>query len=156
VIQIDPNYPDAYIRRALQRLEAGQRQAALADLERAAATNRDNVARVVLRMGSEALNANRFQEAETTLALAQQYATGEMRGQVSFLQGFAIYRQAEAIARANTQGNVAQARRAVGLFQRAEPLVRAGQHAQRDQVLGAIQQYLDNQQAIIRAGTRGG
>jgi tetratricopeptide (TPR) repeat protein len=155
VIQIDPAYPDAYIRRALQRLEAGQRQAALADLERAAATNRENVARVVLRMGSEALNANRFQEAETTLALAQQYASGEMRAQVSFLQGFAVYRQAEAIARANTRGDVAQARRAVALFQRAEPLVRAGQHAQRDQVLGAIQQYLDNQQAIIRAGTRG-
>jgi tetratricopeptide (TPR) repeat protein len=154
VIQIDANYPDAYIRRALQRIEAGQRQAALADLERAAATNRENVARVVLRMGSEALNANRFEEAENMLALAMQYATGEMRGQISFLQGFAVYRQAETIARANTQGNVAQARRAVQLFQRAEPLVRAGQHAQRQQVLDAIQQYLDNQNAIIRAGTR--
>ncbi len=156
VIQIDANYPDAYIRRALQRLEAGQRQAALSDLERAAATNRENVARVVLRMGSEALNANRFQEAETTLALAQQYASADMRGQISFLQGFAVYRQAETIARANTQGNVAQARRAVELFQRAEPLVRAGQHAQRNQVLEAIQQYIDNQNAIIRAGSRGG
>jgi tetratricopeptide (TPR) repeat protein len=154
VIQIDADYPDAYIRRAMQRIEAGQRQAALADLERAAATNRENVSRVILRMGSEALNANRFEEAESMLALANQYATGEMRGQISFLQGFAVYRQAETIARANTQGNVAQARRAVALFQRAEPLVRAGQHAQRNEVLGAIQQYLDNQNAIIRAGTR--
>ncbi|CAN5842878.1 hypothetical protein BH23GEM6_BH23GEM6_09810 [soil metagenome] len=156
VIQIDADYPDAYIRRALQRIEAGQRQAALADLERAAATNRENVSRVVLRMGSEALNASRFEEAENMLSLAAQYATtAEMRGQISFLRGFAIYRQAEGIARANTAGNVAQARRAVALFQRAEPLVRAGQHAQRTEVLGAIQQYIDNQQAIIRAGTRG-
>jgi tetratricopeptide (TPR) repeat protein len=154
VIQIDANYQDIYLRRAMARMEAGQRQQALADLERAAATNRDNVARLLLRMGNEAFQARRYQEADQVLALAVQYATAETRGNANFLHGMVFYQQGDAIARANTQGNVARAREALGHFRRAEPLIRAGQHAQRDQVLGAIQQYVENQEAIIRAGTR--
>lgn len=154
VVQIDPEYPDVYIRRAMAKIDAGQRQAALSDLERAAATNRENVARVLLRLGNEAVQAGRFQEAESTLALATQYGTGETRGTATFLHGFAVYRQADAIARANTQGNVARAREALQLFRRAEPLIRAGQNPAREQVLNAIQQYIENQEAIIRAGSR--
>lgn len=154
VVQIDANYPDIYIRRAMARIDAGQRQQAIADLQRAAETNRANVARVLLSLGNQAFQANRFQEAEQTLAMAVQYATPETRGTALFLQGFSVFRQGEAIARANTQGNVAQARRALEFFRRAEPLVRQGQHAAREQTLSAIQQFIENQTAIIQAGTR--
>lgn len=153
VIEIDPQYSDAFIRRAVAYMEAGDEAAALADLERAAASgNRADVAQVVLSIGSEALNRNDFAEAADLFSMAYEYAEGSARNNISFYWGYSIYKQAEAIAKANTQGNVADARRALALFQRVLPLVNASTHADAATVADAARQYIANQEAIIAAG----
>lgn len=152
VIELDPEYSDVYIRRAMAHIEAGSRQAALADLERAASRgDRNRVASVVLSMASPAIQGNRFTEAAGLLEVAQNYASGDTRNQVNFFLGYSYYKQAEAIARANTQGNASQAERALALFRRALPLLQGTNHAQAPQVLSAAQQYIENQEAIIRS-----
>ncbi len=154
VIEIDPQYADAYIRRAVAYMEAGQQQAALADLDRAAASgDRENVAQVIFGMGGQALERNAFGEAAELLSMAHDYAEGEQRSNISFYWGYALYKQGEAIAKANTQGNVGDARRALALFQRALPLVSASNNADAAQVADAARQYIANQEAIIAAGT---
>lgn len=155
VIELDPEYSDVYIRRAMAHIEAGSRQAALADLERAAARgDRNRVASVILSMASPAIQGNRFSEAAGLLEVAQNYASGDTRNQVNFFLGYSYYKQAEAIARANTQGTASQAERALTLFRRSLPLLQGTSHAQAPQVLSAAQQYIENQEAIIRAAGR--
>ena len=44
--------------------------------------------------------------------------------------------------------------KALELFQRARPLIVAGTNPQKQQVLDGIDQYIANQEAIIRAGSR--
>lgn len=155
VIELDPEYENAYIRRAMARMAAGQRQQALSDLEQAAQRgDRERVANVLLSMASPAIQGNRFEEAATLLELAQNYASGQGRDQVNFFLGYSYYKQGEAIARANTQGTAAAAERALGFFRRALPLLQATSHAQAPQVLTATQQYIENQEAIIRAAGR--
>lgn len=155
VIQINPDYENVYIRRAQAYLQANQRQQALADLREAASRgDRANVAQVMLGLGSQAINANNFDEAVSTLSLAHEYAEGQQRNQISFFWGYSLYKQAEAIARANTQGDAGQARRALEIFQRVTPLVQGSGHNDAAAVLQATQQYVENQEAIIRAGNR--
>lgn len=152
LIEIDPQFENVYIRRALAYQRAGNRQQALADFERAAqGGNRQVVAQAILQMASAPLQAERWQEAQSLLQTAQQYATGETRDQVNFFLGYAIYKQAEAIARANTQGQAAQAQRALQLFQQALQPLQNSNDARARQVLDAARQYIENQQAIIQA-----
>lgn len=155
VIDLDPNYENAYIRRGMAYLEAGQRQQGLADLERAAQQgNREQVAQVLFSEANKLNNENRFDDAARLFEQAANYASGDLAGQARFFQGFMYFRQGDAIARANGTGNVAEARRALELFQRARPLIEAGTNAQKQQVLDGIDQYIANQEAIIRAGSR--
>jgi tetratricopeptide (TPR) repeat protein len=156
VIQIDPTWENAYIRRAMAYMSAGQRQQARADLDRAAqGGDRENVAKVLFSMAGESIKANNFSEAAGLLESAHGYAAGSLRNEVSFFWGYSLYKQGEDIAKANTQGNVQRAQQALRFFQQALPLVRGSNHASAAQVAGAAQQYIENQEAIIRAGQRG-
>jgi tetratricopeptide (TPR) repeat protein len=155
VIELDADFENAYIRRGMAYLEAGQRQQGLADLQQAAQRgNQEQVALVLFKQGTDALNAQRFAEAEGLLETAARYAAADVRSQIVFFQGLALYRQGETVAKANGQGAVAPARRALEFFQRAQPLVQAGSNPQKAAVLSAIEQYVANQEAIIRAGSR--
>jgi tetratricopeptide (TPR) repeat protein len=155
MLELDPEIENGYIRRGMANLAAGQRQQGLADLERAAQTgNRDNVARILFGEGNKSMQATRFAEAEGLFERAANYASGDLRAQIVFFQGFMIFRQGDAIARANGQGNVGPAREALALFRRARPLVQAGAHASKAQVLQQIDEYIANQEAIIQAGSR--
>lgn len=155
VIEIDPDFENAYIRRGLARLEAGQRQQALADLEQAAQRGgQQQVAQVLYREGANALQANRFDDAARLLEQASGYADTALRTQIAFFRGYALFQQGNQIARANGAGAVGPARQALDLFQRARPLVESSENAQKQQVLDAIDQYIANQEAIIRAGSR--
>ncbi len=153
VAQRDPQFEGIFVRIALSQMELGQRQQALASLDRAvqAGGDRQQVAQTVFAMASGPLQAGNYAEAERLLDVARGYASGALRNQISFFQGFSIYRQGEAIARANTQGNVQQAQRAIEMFRRAIPLVEGSGHAQAGQVADAARQYIENQEAIIRA-----
>ncbi len=155
VIQINPEYENAYIRRAQAYLRSGQRQQALADLDQAAQRgDRQNVAQVLLALGSESLNANNFEDAATVLQAANDYAEGAQRNQIRFFWGYALYKQAEAIARGNTQGAVQPAQRALEIFRRVPPLIQGTGHNDAPAVLAATEQFIANQEAIIRAGSR--
>lgn len=155
VIQIDADYENAYIRRAQAHLRSGQRQQAMSDLEQAAQRgDRQNVAQVLLALGSESLNANNFDDAATVLQAANEYAEGQQRNQIRFFWGYALYKQGEAIARNNTQGAVQPAQRALEIFRRVPTLIQGTGHNDAPAVLAATEQFIANQEAIIRAGTR--
>jgi tetratricopeptide (TPR) repeat protein len=157
VIEIEPAYESAHLRRALAHMAAGNRQAAEQDL-RAAATNgdRENVGRVLAGMASEAAQRqSNFTEAERLATLALNYVGGGLRSDVVFIQGFSVFKQAETIARANSQGACAPAQRALPLFQRSISILQGNQHASTPQVRAAAQQYIENQQAIIQSACRG-
>ena len=155
VIELDPDYENVYIRRAQAYIQAGQRQQALADLERAAERGeRETLAQVLYNLGAESIRAERWDDAAATFSAAHDYASGDLRNNISFYWGFSIYKQGETIARANTQGNVQPAQRALEFFQRAVPLLEASSHAQSATVLTGARQYIENQQAIIQAVQR--
>jgi tetratricopeptide (TPR) repeat protein len=156
VAELDPDYENVYIRRGYALLRAGQRQQALQDLERAANRgNREDVAKVLYSSGAQAYQANRYGEAIDALSLANQYAAGDVKSKAQFLLGVSYYRQAEAIAKANTQGRAGEAQKALDLFQKALPFLQATGEPQAAQVRTAAQQYIENQQAIIKASSRG-
>src|SRR5690606_37819801 len=106
VIEIDTEYENAYIRRAQEKLQAGNRQSALADLQ-VAARNGDpqRVAQVLYGIGAEGIRSNSWAEAVTTLSSAHEFATGTLRSDISFFWGYALYKHGEEIARANGTGN---------------------------------------------------
>jgi tetratricopeptide (TPR) repeat protein len=152
VIQLDPSYEGIYIRRALSHMDANNRQAAEADLRVAAERgDRSQVAQVLMSMGGQATQNNQFAEAARLFEMAHGYAAGAQRSDASFFWAFALFRQGDAIARANTQGNAARAREALNFFERALPLARASNHASAAQVITASEQYIANQRAIIEA-----
>ena len=152
VIELDPEMEDVYIRRALAYMDAGNRQSALADLQTAAGRgNQDDVARAIYSMAGGLLRNSQWSEAEGLLEMANQYASGEMKDQIQFFLGLTQFRQGEAIAKANTQGNPGQAERALGFFQQALNYLQATNYQNAAEVLDATQQYIANQQAIIEA-----
>lgn len=152
VIELDPEYQDVYIRRGSAYLAAGNRDRALADLERAAdAGDRDRVASVIYNEGARAYQANNFGEAVNLLTIADRYASGETKAAIQFIIGVSYYRQGEAIARANEQGSVDAARRALRFFEQALPYLQRSTNAQAAQLVDATNQFIENQEAIIRA-----
>jgi tetratricopeptide (TPR) repeat protein len=151
-LELDPQLENGRIRLGLAHNRAGNRQAALAAFEQAAGGgNRENVAKAIFSMAADPLRRNAWSEAESLLTTAMQYAQGSTRSDVSFFLGLSRFRQGETIAKANTQGNPARAREAVALFQRALQPLQASNHQQAAQVLQATQQYIANQEAIIKA-----
>src|SRR5690606_11073374 len=155
VIELDPNYENIYIRRAQAQIEAGNRSAALADLELAAQRgNPETVGEVLYGLGARAIQAENFADAVTLLEPAHNFAAANRRSDISFFWGYALYKQGETIARANTQGDAAQAERALQFFRQALPRLQASSNAQAPAVIDASNQYIANQEAIIGAARR--
>jgi tetratricopeptide (TPR) repeat protein len=155
VIELDPDAENALLRRGMAYLAAGQRQQGLADLRQAAERgNPEQAAVVMFQEALRATEARRYGEAEGLLASAVQYAAADVRPQVVFFQGVVLYRQAEVIAKANVAGSAAPAREALRLFQRALTLLQQGQNAQKQEMIVVTQEYIANQEALVRAGSR--
>ncbi|MQA92425.1 MAG: tetratricopeptide repeat protein [Gemmatimonas sp.] len=155
VIEINPDQENVYVRRAQAYLENDQREQAFADLDRAAeAGGAETVAQVLYGIGARAIEAENFAEAASVLEPAHNYAAADGRSDIAFYWGYALYKQGEAIARANTQGNAEQAERALEFFRDAIPRLESSNHGQAAQVLDGAQQYITNQEAVIRAANR--
>jgi tetratricopeptide (TPR) repeat protein len=155
LIQLDPSDQTALIRRAQGYLSMGQRQPALADLQRAAqGGDRNTVAQVIYGEGARAFQAQNYSEASTLMALAYEYGTGEIRRNSAFVWSASLLQEGAAIARANVQGQVQPAQRALELFRRSLQLARESQHANAGQVIQGAEQYIANQEAIIAASRR--
>jgi tetratricopeptide (TPR) repeat protein len=152
VAELDPQFENLFIRRALAHQRAGQRQQALADFERAAQVgNRALVGQAIFGMAGDELRRERWAEAEGLLATAATYAGPDIRSDIAFFRGLAAFRQGEAIARGNTQGRPDPARRALEFFRTANRHLQATTHQQAGQLRSAAQQYIENQEAIIQA-----
>jgi tetratricopeptide (TPR) repeat protein len=152
VIEIDPDFENVYIRRALAQQRAGQRQQALRDFEDAARRgDRALVGRAIYGMAADELRRERWADAESLLQTAANYAGPDIRNDIAFFRGLALFRQGEQIARANSQGRPDAARRALQFFQQAIPHFQGTNHQQAGQLLAATRQYIENQEAIIQA-----
>jgi len=156
VVQLNPDHEGIFVRRGMARIAAGQQQQGLADLEQAAQRgSRDQVAQVVFGLAANELRAQNWAPAATLLQTAHGYASGQMRRDIAFQWGVALFRQGEAIARANeARAEVAPARRAVAFFRQAIPRLNESGNPQAGQIAAAAQQYIDNQEAIIRRAGR--
>jgi len=154
LLQLNPQHETAHIRRAQAYIATGQRQPALADLRAAAERDPQNASQVILGLGGQAITAGNFSEAVDILRPALEFAPAAQRGQISFFIGFSLFRQAEAIARANTQGTAGDAERAIALFRQVPQHVQGSGHTDAQTVLNATQQYMENQEAILRASRR--
>lgn len=154
LIAIDPEYENAYIRRGQAYLQSGNRQQALADLERAAAGGpeaRATVAQVLYGVGATAFQAQRYDEAIQTLSTAARYATGETLSSVNFVWGAAVTQQAVAAARANANNPTrAETQRILGQFQRARELLTSSNAPQAASVLDGVNQYIANLEGIMQ------
>lgn len=154
VIQIDPGYENAYVRRAQAHLDLGHREPALADLALAAqGGNAATAAQVLYALGAREMAAENFAEAVSVLGPAYGYASGPSRSDIAFFYGYSLFRQAEGIARDNGSAQAAQpAREALALFQASLAPLQESTHASAAQVLAGSQAYITNQQAIISLG----
>lgn len=155
-IEMDPDRNRIFLRRAVARIDAGERDAARADLEEAAERgDRQEVAQFVFSRGSRAYQSDNFTDAVDLLSLAHGYASGNMQSDISFFWGVSLFRQGQAIAEANQQAaDPGQAQQAINLFENARPRLQESNHAQAGSVLDATEQFIENQQAIIRASGR--
>lgn len=163
VIELDPTFENAHIRRAVAHQKAGQAQQALRDFEAAAqGGDRALVGRAIFGMAADAMRgaSPRWADADNLLQTAARYAGPELRGDIAFFRGVALFRQGEAIAQQNaTQGRAEPARRALQFFQQASSQLQAASQAQLQnasqndlqQLVAATRQYIDNQEAIIEA-----
>lgn len=155
VIELDPDFQDVYLRRAMARLASGDQSAAMRDLEMSAGRgNQENVARILFREGGTAMRDEEFDTAATLLQQAYDYASPELKQDISFFLGYSLVKQGEAIAQANTENELEPARRALEIFQRAVPVLQGSQHENAAAVRQYAEQYITNQEAIIDA--RGG
>jgi hypothetical protein len=104
--------------------------------------------------GISALQQERWADAEAHFMAGYEAADAGTRGTFAFFRGFAIFRQGEEIARSNSAGHPEVARTALSHFQRGLPLVLESDHRDREVLARALWQYIDNQNAIIRAAER--
>jgi hypothetical protein len=102
----------------------------------------------------DAFQAERFAEAAAAFAESYEMMPEQNRSSTSFFWAFSVYRQAEQLARANTAGDAATARRAASLFREVIGILERhpGSHEQYEEVLGAARQFLANQEAVAAAG----
>ncbi len=151
VAQLDPDFPDIYLRRGQAYLKAGNRQQALADLERAAsAGDRSRVATLLLNEGAIAAREQRWDDAASVLEIARPYSEGETRQTVDYLLGASIAQQANALARSNIEAanrNVAQ--RALDMARRSLQLLQGSGHPSAGGVITGVQQLIASQEALL-------
>jgi tetratricopeptide (TPR) repeat protein len=158
VLQLDPEYPNAYARRGFFKLAAGQSDAAISDLRRAVeeGTDPDAVAGQMLSRGyNGAFKAGNYDEAIRMFRVGTEFAKpGRTRDQLYFFTAYAYYQQGVAIDAANEAAEACEpARRALSRFEQVIPnLNRAGDEQPKAQsdIRESTDVYLYRQQQIIK------
>jgi len=125
VIELDPTYQNAYLRRGRFKLKAGNEQGALADLRQAIETGTSTEQDVFNLFWSEAIatrnNANnprRYSESLPLFERAAQYAPAAQRQEVHFWWGYTHYQLGEQLADPQDAG-INQLQRAKANFEAA-------------------------------------
>ena len=162
-LDIDPTYPNGYLKRGIFHLQGGApMEAALTDFRRAvdAGSDADVVASQLLAKGyNDHFKQGRIAQAITMFEAGLDFATlGATRNQLNFFIGYGIYQQAVALDESNPQEECGPAQRALQRFQQVPSYIRrAGdvQRASQAQILDATDTYIFRQEQIVKKACRG-
>lgn len=147
LITIDPAFTGGYLRRGQAYLESLQMDLAIADFRNAARNgDGDRVAQQLLNMASpylQPMSAN-YVEAERLLTPALEFATSaELKSNVSFYLGYAIYLQGDAAMKAAKPTDIAAYRGVLALWQKALPYIEGSTHANAVSMAGPLKGGID-------------
>lgn len=158
VLELDPDYPNAHLRRGLYRLRTGDGQAAVGDLRAAvdAGTDANVVAGQLLAIG----HANYFSKGDYDRAISifrkgiEFATTPEIRDQLYFFTAFGYFQQGVAIDKRNEAAEACEpGRRALAKFQQVMPNLRKAGRTQprsQKQIEESTDVYLFRQEQIIK------
>ncbi|MFQ5888449.1 MAG: tetratricopeptide repeat protein [Gemmatimonadota bacterium] len=162
VLELDPEYENARLRRGLFRLRSGDREGAVVDLRSAVERGTDSnlvAGQLFARGYSDYFQKGRYETAISMFRVALEFATtGEVKNQINFFTAYGYFQQGVAIDRSNEANEACEpARRALEKFQQVIPnLNRAGNYQAKSQ--GQIREntdvYLFRQEQIIKKACR--
>jgi tetratricopeptide (TPR) repeat protein len=159
VLEIDPNYPNVYVRRGLYRLYGGNTAAAKADFQQAMQRGEigpDQLATNLFAEGYQAFTREKdLDRAERLYALALEYCRDAKRcGEIHFFWGYALYSTG---AELDKRDDLPSIRRALELFQKAKPLIERGRSArpkEASEILEHLDVFIVREEARIKAAQR--
>jgi len=162
-IELDPAYPNAYLRRGFLKLRAGDGEGGTADLRRAVEQGADTevvTGQLLARGYNDFFKAGRYDEALAMFEVGTGMAgAGKVRDQLYFFTAYGYYQQGVAIDQQNEANQACQpARRALSKFQQVLPnLDRAGseQPQSQAQIRESTDVYIYRQEQIIRKNCGG-
>jgi tetratricopeptide (TPR) repeat protein len=157
VLEIDPAYPNAVLRRGLFRLRGGDTEAAKEDFRAAVASGSDPniIAQQLLARG----HRDHFRKKEYAAAIGMFMAGTEFAtepgvlDQLYFFSAYGYYQQGVGIDKGNPSEQCAPARRALAQFQQVTPNLQKSGEVQRNnqaQIRESTDVYVYRQQQIIR------
>lgn len=160
VRELDPEYPNLAIRQGNWLLQEGELSEALPYLRRAAEDGEqgDRIAQVLLSYGySRGVQQNRFSTAIEAFEAAQEFEmTPGKAAEINFWHGWSLFKMAEAAQEPQT---LETARRTLPWFQQARQLFQQSrsyansrEQINLGQILNAVNQFIEIQEAIIRRG----
>ena len=160
VRELDPEYANLALRQGNWLLQAGQFDQAVPYLERAAEDGEtgDRIAQVLLSYGyQQGVQQNRFSTAIEAFEAAKQFEmTPEKASEINFWHGWSLFKMAEAAQQPQTLETARrtlpwfqQARR---LFQNSRSYANSREQINLGQILNAVNQFIEIQEAIIRRG----
>jgi tetratricopeptide (TPR) repeat protein len=158
VLQLDPAYPRAYLKRGQFKLESGDDTGAMADFNLAidsGSSTDDEVFRFFWARAIPARNAGRLAEATVDFERASQFVPADKRQELEFWWGYTYYQLGDQLAKPEN-ASVNQLRRAQANFQAAiAHFNRAGSvKAEIPGLKDAADKWLLNVDARIRQLTR--
>ncbi len=163
VRDLDEDYSNLYTRLGQWNLESGNADEALEYFRESVERGERDENQVARQIFSVAYNGyiqqDRYEEGIALLETAKEFQPGsEVRGELDFWHGFALFRRGEQIQEPQT---VESAERALPMFNQARQMFEAGsEYADQmpqvnlDQFLGAVDQYVEIQELILRRGRR--
>lgn len=162
-LELDPEYPNAYLRRGFLKLRAGDAEGGTEDLRLAIQEGADTdvVAGQLLARGyNDFFKNGQYDQALAMFKVGTDVASaGRVRDQLYFFTAYGYYQQGVAIDQANEANEACQpARRALTKFQQVLPnLDRAGseQPESQAQIRESTDVYIYRQEQIIRKNCGG-
>lgn len=159
VIELDPAYERAYLKRGQFKLQGDDAEGALADFSLAiesGSSTADDVFRLFWGQAIGARNSGNLGNALPSFEFASRYASSSQRGELEFWWGYTYYQLGERLATPEDAA-VSQLRRAQSYFQAAQQhFQRAGNvRSEVPQLLDATDRWLLNVDARIRRAQRG-
>ncbi|MEE9576229.1 MAG: tetratricopeptide repeat protein [Gemmatimonadota bacterium] len=161
-LEIDPTYPNGYLKMGIFNLQAGNTDEALTDFRKAVelGSDADVISSQLLARGyNDYFKKGQIGKAIGMFQAGLDFAkTAGTRNQLNFFIGYGIYQQAVALDESNPNEDCGPARSALERFQRVSGYIRqAGnvQQANQAQILDATDTYLFRQEQIVKKACKG-